>query len=321
VYSPRTIKEYIGQKDVLSQIGVAMRSSVIQKQPFPHTLLAGFGGTGKTTLAKLIADTLGDRLVMRMPATLKSDRDVWDLFNDEMKDESPLIYFMDEIHRMDVKIQEELYIPLENGIIIRKSGNANLRGTYELKPFSFIGATTNPGRLTEPFRSRFGLILYMQPYTQGEMRRIIQQAATQSGVQIESEAIVAIAKRARASPRIANHLLDRCRDMMLSSGLSAIDAKVTEACFELMGVDGDGLNATDRKYLRALYEVSRPIGAASLEPILHIDKQSIVNSVEPYLVESGWVSLTRSGRELTKKGIDFVEQNFETGHSGLRRIR
>lgn len=320
MYAPQTLAEYIGQDKALKQIAVAIKAAVKQHKPLPHILLSGFGGTGKTTLSKIIASTMQQRLVLRMPSTLKESKDVWDLFNDEMVDESTLVYFVDEIHRLDSKVQEEFYLPMENGIIVRKHGRPNLRGTYDLKPFTMIGATTNPGRLTEPFRSRFGLIIQMEPYNLKEMQTIISQAASQSGIKVNSEALISIASRSRASPRIANHLLDRCRDVMYSTGVKEITPAVADECFEMMGIDDNALNEQDRQYLFALYNAMRPIGPNSLEPILHIDKESIVKSVEPYLVESGWVSLTSRGRELTKKGMDFVEITMGKRPHGLTRV-
>jgi Holliday junction DNA helicase RuvB len=211
----------------------------------------------------------------------------------------------DEVHRFDIQVEESFYLPMENNIVIRTAGSN--RDAYDVPPWTLLGATTVPGRLTEPFTSRFGLHFVMQPYTFEEMCTIVSQAAEKTGYKVSRGAIEAVVLRSREIPRIANHLLDRCADYAIVAGSTHIDEDVAQRVFALMGVDDKGLSDNDRKYLSTLYEADRPLGVASLEPALHMDKLSIAKSIEPYLVEKGYILLTGRGRTLTDKGIEYVE--------------
>jgi len=202
------------------------------------------------------------------------------------------------------EVAEDLYLPMENLTFVKK-GTKSIE--YDLRPWTLIGATTQPGELPEPFLNRFGINLQMDNYSNHEMAVLINQAATKSYYPISIDAVEMIASRCRSNPRIANALLDRCYDYAIVENLGKIDEDIAEETFKVMGIDKHGLTDNDRKYLQTLYTADRPVGVQSLVPILHTDKQTIMNSIEPYLVEEGYVILSARGRQLSQRGLDYVE--------------
>jgi Holliday junction DNA helicase RuvB len=318
MYNPETLSEFIGQADVLAQVAQAMAAAKIRGTALPHILLTGPRGTGKTTLAKLIAGEMGQPLVITVPSALANNEDLFRLFKDNLHKEEPSIFFIDEAHRLGIKIEEDLYLPMENGTFIRQG---EYRGGYTMSPFTILAATTLPGKISEPLRDRFGLTLHMGKYTVDDMTKIIHQASVKHGIKITADATMEIAQRSRFNPRIANNLVERCNDYAIVNATNGINESVAKAAFIILNLDNQGLNNTDRKYLAYLYEANRPIGVQSLVPVLNLDKDTIAGMVEPYLLELGYVSLTTRGRTITQKGMAYVEFiSTKDGESTMKKL-
>lgn len=305
MYRPTRLSEFIGQKNVVTQARMVMEASRARGEPLPHILLSGTGGTGKTTLAEILATEMGHNLIVTSPAALTKNEDLYQMFKDSMGKGLPIpVIFLDEIHRLNIKVEEDLYQPMERRRFVRKKPSGKM---YDMYPWTLIGATTNPGRLTEPFRNRFGLHLVMEPYTEADMVTIIKQAATKNNYTIDDKAVEEIAIRCRMNPRVANNLLDRCNDLSIVRKAKRITWGIAVETFSLLDIDEYGLNNTDRKYIATLYALARPVGADSLVPATGMDRESIVSSIEPYLVQIGFVALTGRGRMLTDEGNRYVQ--------------
>lgn len=318
MYTPTTIQEFIGQKRAVSQVQLIVEASKSRGEVPPHVLISGPGGTGKTTLAQIIAKEVGGKLVEISPAAMTTNKDVFDLFNRNTgSEEPPMIVFLDEIHRINIKIEEDLYQPMDNLFIIKKGARPT---PYNLYPWTLIAATTLPGKMSEPFRSRFGVNLTMEPYTEEDIETIILQSSERSGFKTDEQAIEEISIRSRGNPRLANHLLDRCYDMATVTNGGAISRDIARKTFAVFGIDSEGLDNQDRKYLTALIEADRAIGIDSLVPILHTDKETIGTAIEPYLVQKGFVTLTNRGREITDYGAEYME-GYIHAVKGIQAIR
>jgi len=311
MYEPKSFEEFIGQENVLLQVRKTVEASIIKKAPVPHILLSGPAGTGKSTLARLIAKETGVKVTVITPAALRSNEDVFNLMNNALDTGEPpksAIVFLDEVHRLAVTVEEDFYLPMENNIFIKKGLTKN---KYTMPPWTLIAATTLPGKLSSPFLERFGLSLSMEKYNSSDIERIIKQAAESQGLNITQLAAKHISERSRRNPRIANHLLDRCYDIALVNGSDTITAPIVAETFTILGLDELGLTSTDRRYLAAVYKSDRPVGLNSLTPVLDIDKETLQNNVEPFLIESDLLLLTNRGRLLTLKGKHYVELHKE----------
>jgi holliday junction DNA helicase RuvB len=316
MYRPKKLDEFIGQEAVVNQVKILVDAAKKRAKPPPHILISGPGGTGKTTIAEIIATETGGTLIVTSPAALTNNQELFDLFNKSMGANKPaLIVFLDEIHRISFKIEEDLYQPMENNFFVRKGVTERTFGMY---PWTLIGATTLPGKLSEPFRTRFGVHLEMDTYTEEDMEVIILQAAEKENINIEGSAASEIAKRCRRNPRLANHLLDRCQDLTVSQNCNTVSAEIASGVFKLMGIDALGLTNTDRRYLATLYDAGRAVGVESLVPLLHTDADTIRNSIEPYLVQCGFVLLTPRGRTLSVRGEELVNMALDKKSTGLR---
>jgi Holliday junction DNA helicase RuvB len=311
-YTPKNLSEFIGQKRTVGQVIQVLSAAKLKGKPLPHILISGPAGTGKTTLARIMAAEMEQEIAWITPAAVRTNEDLFDFFQISLDKTKPIenaktvIVFLDEMHRLPVQIEEDLYLPMENRVFIRKAGFGS---QFNMPSWTLIGATTLPGKLSSPLIERFGLRLTMTKYSTEEMMEIVSQSAIQQEMDCSEEAIKILATRCRSNPRIANHLLERCCDVALVAGEKVLTEKVVLAAFELLGVDEFGLNDLDRTYLGTLYSADRSIGVNSLVPVLDVDKDTIQATIEPYLLERGLILLTARGRLLTPAGRFYVEKS------------
>jgi Holliday junction DNA helicase RuvB len=269
---PRKLDEYIGQRDLVEKLRIALTAAKQRKEPMEHVLLHGPPGLGKTTLAHVIAAEMGTRAyVSSGPALTKGGYLVGTLTKMAPHD----VLFIDEIHRLPVAVEEYIYPAMEDFKIdfTLDSGMHAKVITYHLKPFTLIGATTRAGLLTGALRSRFGITHNLQFYDQDDLLKILRRAADLLGMKVDASALGSIARRSRGTPRVCLRLLRRVRDFALVRARGRVDEAVIADALALEGVDALGLDNLDRAYLRTIAEVYRggPVGleaiAATLKPV------------------------------------------------------
>lgn len=305
---PRSMGEYIGQRDLVERLTIALQAVRERKEPMEHVLLHGPPGLGKTTLAHVIAQEMGTRAyVTSGPALTKAA----DLVGTLTKMQPHDILFIDEIHRLPAAVEEYIYPAMEDFKIdfTLDSGMHAKVITYHLKPFTLIGATTRAGLLTGALRSRFGITHHLQFYDEEELLRILQRAANLLAMGgVDEAALRTIARRSRGTPRVTLRLLRRVRDFAQVRAKRRIDEDVIAEALALEGVDELGLDHLDRSYLRTIGTVYRggPVGLEAIAATLNEDAGTLEDVVEPYLLQIGFLARTRQGRRLTAQAAEHL---------------
>src|SRR5207248_2093883 len=250
---PQRLAEFIGQPKVKENLAVAIEAARSRGEALDHVLLYGPPGLGKTTLATIIANELGVAFQQTSGPTLQIKGDLTAILTN-VRDKQVL--FIDEVHRLQPALEEILYSALEDyklDIMIGQGPSARTH-TMDVKPFTFIGATTRAGLLSAPLRSRFGLILRLEFYTEADLQFIVERSAEILNVAIDKEGAHQIASRSRGTPRIANRLLRRVRDYAQVRAGGKIDGPTAQAALEMLEVDKHGFDEVDRKLLLMIIE-------------------------------------------------------------------
>ena len=297
---PRTLDEYIGQREVKANLSVLLAAARGRGEAADHVLLYGPPGLGKTTLATIIARELGVNVKYASGPAIERAGDLAAILTSlEERD----VLFIDEIHRLNRAVEEILYPAMEDyalDVMIGKGPSArSLR--LSLKPFTVVGATTRAGRISSPLRDRFGATYRLDFYAENELAAIVERSATILDVTIEPAATRAIARRGRGTPRIVNRLLKRVRDHAQVNGDGHVDEATATAAMRAMEIDDEGLDSTDRKLLAAIIQkfASGPVGVAALAAVLSEETETIEDVYEPFLLRLGFIDRTPSGRIAT----------------------
>jgi Holliday junction DNA helicase RuvB len=299
---PRRLDDFVGQPRVKEQLGIALDAAKARGEALDHVLFAGPPGLGKTSLAYILAQELevGIRTVAG-PALEKKDIAAI-LTSLEEHD----VLFIDEIHRLSRTAEEILYPALEDYRIdiVMGQGAAARTLTLDLPPFTLVGATTRSGLLTTPLRDRFGMTFRLDYYAAADLARIVRRSAELLGVGIADDAAEEIARRARGTPRIANRILRRVRDVAQVRHAGEITVAVADEALELHEVDAIGLEKIDRELLHAIAVKfgGGPVGLSTLAVALGEEPETIEDVYEPYLLQLGFVQRTPRGRVITSNG-------------------
>lgn len=294
---PIDFSEFIGQNDVLDRLRIYARSAKSRNEPLEHLLLSGPPGLGKTTLANIIANEMGSRIVIINASTVKVKGD---LARTLVELENRDILFIDEIHSLRLDIEEILYTAMEDYRIDMATPNGAV--TVPISPFTLIGATTRAGDLSQPLRDRFGEVVLMEPYSAKELAQIVLRSAPKLGLQVTEEGAAIIGSRSRGIPRIANRLTRRTRDFAFASGHNRLDGEVALKTCKALGIDSAGLDKTSRKYLKLLSDRNTPTGVDAAAAFLGEARCTIEDAIEPFLMANGLIERTSSGRIITDNG-------------------
>ncbi|MBI1991886.1 MAG: Holliday junction branch migration DNA helicase RuvB [Candidatus Omnitrophica bacterium] len=298
---PKQFADFVGQTPVVENLRVAMQATKRRKEPLEHLLLAGPPGLGKTSIAHIVANEMGAKITATSGPAIERAGDLIGILTNLGAGD---VLFIDEIHRLSKVVEEFLYPALENfeiDFVIDKGPYAKTI-KFHLKRFTLIGATTRSGLLSNPLRSRFGMVYHLDFYQPDELIEIVNRSSKILGVTLEPDAARTIAERARGTPRVANRLLRRVRDYAQVKSRGAISKEVAEAALAAQGVDGFGLDAIDRRVLKTVIEIysGGPVGIEALAAALNEERDTIVDVVEPYLLSRGLLKRTARGRKATR---------------------
>jgi len=302
---PKRLNEFIGQKKVKDNLAVAIQAAKSRGEALDHVLLYGPPGLGKTTLATIIANEMGVDYQQTSGPVLQIKGDLTAILTNVREKQ---VLFFDEVHRLQPALEEILYSALEDyklDIMVGQGPSARTH-TLDVKPFTFVAATTRAGLLSAPLRSRFGIVLRLEFYSNEELKIIVSRSAEILDVFIDDPGALEIASRARGTPRIANRLLRRCRDYAQVRGSGQIDRATAQAALEMLEVDKHGFDEMDRRLLLAIMEKYQggPVGLNTLAAALAEDADAIEDIYEPFLIQIGFLDRTPRGRVATQLAYD-----------------
>ncbi|HOI11004.1 MAG TPA: Holliday junction branch migration DNA helicase RuvB [Myxococcota bacterium] len=307
---PRTFVEFVGQESLKDKLRVFVQAARQRGDALDHILLCGPPGLGKTTLAHILAAELGVDLKQTSGPAIEKKGDLAGILTN-LGDRDVL--FVDEIHRLNPVVEENLYPAMEdfNFDVVIGEGAGARSIKLKLKRFTLIGATTRTGLLTSPLRDRFGIVERLDHYPVDDLARIVRRSAQILRIEVTDEAADEIGRRARGTPRIANRLLRRVRDFAQVEGDGIVDVGVAQSAMDRLDVDRAGLDAMDRKYLLCIIDKfgGGPVGVETLCAALSEERDTLEEVYEPYLLQQGFIQRTPRGRVATARALSHLHRD------------
>ncbi|MBP5231036.1 MAG: Holliday junction branch migration DNA helicase RuvB [Clostridia bacterium] len=318
---PKTLEEYVGQEKVKSNLKVYIEAATARQEALDHVLLFGPPGLGKTTLSRIIASELGVNLKVTSGPTIAKAGDLAAILTTLEQND---ILFIDEIHRLPKPVEEVLYPAMEDYSLDLMMGKGPSARSIRipLKPFTLIGATTRSGQLSAPLRDRFGMSFRLEMYPPEDLAKIVTRSAGILNTPITEEGALEIARRSRGTPRIANRFLKRVRDFAAVRGNGTVTKEIADVALQAMEVDELGLDAVDRKMLRAIicHFNGGPVGLETLAAITGEAGITIEDVYEPYLMQIGFLNRTPRGRLATPSAYRHLGLTPPEDSSGSAQI-
>jgi len=315
---PKALSEYIGQESIRSNLTICIEAAKKRSEPIEHLILYGPPGLGKTTLANIIANEMGSNIRVTSGPAIERAGDLASILTN-LEDND--ILFIDEIHRLNRNIEEVLYPAMEDyaiDLVLGKGPSAKTM-RIDLPRFTLVGATTKIGALSSPLRDRFGVTLRLDFYTPGELKEIVKRAASILNVEIDNSGLDEISKRARRTPRIANRILKRVRDFAEVKHKGIITGKIAKEALKNLEIDEIGLDKSDREYLLAIIDKfsGGPVGVETIAATISEDRDTILDVIEPYLLQIGFIDRTRRGRMVMEAAYDHLGKSYKDNQTKL----
>jgi Holliday junction DNA helicase RuvB len=310
---PRSLDEYIGQERVKNNLRIFIQAALERGESLDHVLLYGPPGLGKTTLASIIAGEMGVSLRVTSGPAIERQGDLVSILTNLQPGD---VLFIDEIHRLNRVVEEVLYPAMEDFVvdIVIGKGPAARTMRINLPKFTLIGATTRLALLTGPLRDRFGAVLRLDFYDDAAMQEIIQRSSTILNLHLEPDGAQALAGRARGTPRIANRLLRRVRDVAQVMGDGRVTREIASHALDLLDIDELGLDETDRRILDSVITKfdGGPVGIDTLAAATSEETDTIMDVYEPYLIQLGFLQRTPRGRIATRRAYEHLGYDYST---------
>lgn len=311
---PKSLGEFVGQEEAKANLSVFITATKQRGEALDHVLLHGHPGLGKTTLAQILALELDVGITATSGPVLERAGDLAAILTNLSPRD---VLFVDEIHRLNHVVEEVLYPAMEDFHLDLVIGQGPSARTVKLDvpPFTLVGATTRTGLLTPPLRDRFGVQIRVDFYTPEQLAQIVTRSARILGLEMDQEGAVEIARRSRATPRVANRLLKRVRDFAQVEADGKVDKKLADYALSRLGVDETGLDRVDRELISTIIQKfdGGPVGLNTLAAAIGEEAHTIEEVYEPYLIQRGYLKRTPSGRVATRSSYEHLGIKPSTG--------